>query len=47
VCDAWIGHSTAVARESYLQVTEDHWRRDATSGVISADRGASEGVAKA
>jgi integrase len=25
VCDAWLGHSTAVARKHYLQVTEDDW----------------------
>ncbi len=36
VCDAWLGHSTAVAKESYLQVTDDHWRRG-TGGVISAE----------
>lgn len=25
VCDAWLGHSTRVARDHYLQVTPEHW----------------------
>jgi integrase len=27
VCDAWLGHSTRVAKDHYLMVTEDHWAR--------------------
>ena len=27
VVDAWLGHSTRVARKHYLQVTEAHWDR--------------------
>lgn len=26
VCDAWLGHSTKVARDHYLRVTPDHWK---------------------
>jgi integrase len=29
----WIGHTTAVARKHYLQVTEDHFERAATASV--------------
>jgi integrase len=25
VCDAWLGHSTRVAKDHYLQVTPEHW----------------------
>lgn len=25
VCDAWLGHSTKVAKKHYLQVTPEHW----------------------
>lgn len=25
VCDAWLGHSTRVAKDHYLLVTDDHW----------------------
>lgn len=26
VCDAWLGHSTRVAKDHYLMVTEEHWQ---------------------
>jgi integrase len=35
VCDAWLGHSTRVARDHYLQVTPDHWQT-ATNPAHSA-----------
>lgn len=27
VCDAWLGHSLRVAKDHYLQVTDDHWKK--------------------
>lgn len=27
VCDAWLGHSSRVAKDHYLLVTEDHWKQ--------------------
>ncbi|GIW96970.1 MAG: hypothetical protein KatS3mg111_0303 [Pirellulaceae bacterium] len=32
--DAWLGHSTAVAREHYLQVTDEHWERAIKPGPL-------------
>lgn len=29
VIDSWLGHSTAVAKKHYLQITDDHWDRAA------------------
>ncbi len=30
VCDAWMGHSTKIAKKHYLRVTEAHWERAVT-----------------
>lgn len=27
VCDAWLGHSLRVAKDHYLQVTDEHWKK--------------------
>ena len=27
VCDAWLGHSTKVAKDHYLMVTDEHWAK--------------------
>lgn len=46
VVDAWLGHSSKVADEHYLQVTQDHWDRALSGGVIPANPTASGATAK-
>lgn len=43
VCDAWLGHSTAVAKKHYLRVTPEHWAA-AIGGAPSGARGQSCGA---
>ncbi|WP_153559240.1 tyrosine-type recombinase/integrase [Roseimaritima sediminicola] len=38
VVDAWLGHSSRVADEHYLQVTSDHWDAAATKPTGTAQR---------
>lgn len=34
VCDAWLGHSTKIARKHYLQLTQDHWTAATKSDAV-------------
>jgi len=33
VCDAWLGHSTRVAKDHYLMVTDEHWTKATGQGA--------------
>jgi len=43
VCDAWLGHSTAIAKKHYLRVTPEHWAA-AIGGAPAVSRGAPRGA---
>ena len=45
VCDAWLGHSTKVAKKHYLQVTPEHW--EAAHGAPQTAHGAAHGAERA
>lgn len=38
VCDAWLGHSTRVAKDHYLQVTPEHWSQAVYRAPASSPR---------
>jgi integrase len=37
VCDAWLGHSTRVAKDHYLMVTDEHWAQAVATLPTSKD----------
>ena len=39
VCNAWLGHSTRVARDHYDMVSPDHWAKASRTGDLPSARG--------
>ena len=43
VCDAWLGHSSRVAKDHYAMVSPDHWAKASRTGAVSSALGSALG----
>lgn len=43
VCDAWLGHSSRVAKDHYAMVSPDHWAKAARTGQEHSAQGSAQG----
>lgn len=44
VCDAWLGHSSRVAKDHYAMVSPDHWSKASRTGAASSALGSALGT---